>query len=111
MTRQTVKIYKSHNKIKVKFMYNDDLLDIMREFKGWYIKKDKAWVFPLHKLSDLRDRLVHEMYKVDIATEKTKTPTIEESFKDKDTVQVYGRCKKCGEGAFVNRERLCTKCN
>lgn len=109
--KQTVKIYKSHNKIKVKFLYNDDLIDIMREFQGWYFKKEKAWIFPLHKLSDIRDKLIHEMYKVDILTEKTHTPTVEESFKDKDAIQVYGICKKCGEGAFVNRRRLCNKCS
>jgi len=108
--QQTVKIYKYHNKIKVKFMFNTDLLDIMREYQGWYFKKERAWIFPLSKLSKLRDRLVKEMYNVDIISAEVKKPKLDKVFEDKDVVQVWGICKKCKREAFVNRKRLCNQC-
>ena len=31
-------------------------------------------------------------------------------FDDPDVIAVLGKCKKCGEGAFVNKDGICVKC-
>ena len=103
--QQTVTIYrdKTNKKIKVKFIYNVDLLDVMREHKGWWNKKEKAWIFSLHKLPALQDNLSSKMYRIRIITEKPTIPNEE--------VCVEGMCKKCYSLVLVNRKRLCKKCN
>jgi len=61
---QTVKIRKEGNRIKVNFMYNNDLIDIMREHNGYYFKKEKAWIFPVYKQSELYNVLTDKHYNV-----------------------------------------------
>jgi len=61
---QTVKIRKEGNRIKVNFMYNIDLLDIMRSHNGFYFKKEKAWIFPVYKQSELYNVLTDKHYNV-----------------------------------------------
>ena len=68
---EKVTIIKKERSFKVRFPYNEDLIDIMREYDGWYFKNDKSWTFPLYKLSEIRDELIHEMYQVEIKREKT----------------------------------------
>ncbi|MFW6130047.1 MAG: hypothetical protein ACOC56_02610 [Atribacterota bacterium] len=48
----------------VKFHYNEDLVEIMRDFNGFWNKKQKAWFLPAYKKSELRDELVRRMYNV-----------------------------------------------
>lgn len=66
---EKITILKRERSIKVKFRYNEDIIDIMRDYNGWYFKHDKSWVFPLDKLSEIRDELIHNMYKVEIKKE------------------------------------------
>lgn len=61
---QTVNIRKEGNRIKVNFMYNIDLLDIMRSHNGYYFKKEKAWIFPVYKQSELYNELTNKHYNV-----------------------------------------------
>lgn len=63
---QKVNIQKGDKVIKVHFMYNDDLVDIMREHNGWWFRKEKCWQFPVGKLSELYDDLTSKLYKVEI---------------------------------------------
>jgi len=63
---QTVKIRKGEKKFLVHFMWNDDLVDIMREHNGWWNKKERAWQFPNYKFDELYDELTKKMYKVRI---------------------------------------------
>jgi len=114
---QTVKIRKEGNKIKLNFMYNTDLIDIMREHKGYFFRKEKAWVFPAYKQSELYDELTSKHYRVEIVTPENQTTL---NFKlnekprnpwnDENVVSVAGHCKKCNQWGFLNREGLCSKC-
>ena len=61
---QTVKIRKEGNRIKVNFMKNYNLIDIMNKYKGFYFKKEKAWIFPVYKQSELYNVLTDKHYNV-----------------------------------------------
>jgi hypothetical protein len=69
---QTVKIRKGEKVIKVYFMYNDDLVDIMREHNGWWFHNEKCWQFPVNRLSEIYDDLTSKMYRVSITPLKEK---------------------------------------
>jgi len=118
---QTVKIRKEGNRIKINFMYNNDLIDIMREHGGWWFKKEKAWQFPIGKLTEVYDHLTNEKYNVQITKleEKSKEakkvfkPTKQEPldmFKNPDVVSIGGHCKECGQYHFIGRDGLCVEC-
>ncbi|GAH93250.1 unnamed protein product, partial [marine sediment metagenome] len=66
---QTVTIIKSEKVFKVHFMYNNDLVDIMRKHKGWWIRYEKCWQFPLWKFEEFYDDLTNNKYKVEIRKE------------------------------------------
>jgi len=115
---QKVKIRKGEKKIRVHFMYNTDLVEIMQSHRGWWFRKEKCWQFPLWKLEPLYDELTTKHYNVEI-TKLIEQPKKEDKkqsklkidyWKDKDTVSVYGRCKKCGEIGFVDKKGICVKC-
>jgi len=119
---QAVNIRKGENIIRVHFMYNTDLIDIMREHGGWWFKKEKAWQFPIGKLSEVYEHLTNKKYNVQIAKleEKVKEP-VKKSFKIKqqeplnmfknpDVVSIPGHCKKCGQYHFIGRDGLCIEC-
>ena len=61
---QTVKVRKEGNKIKINFMYNNDIIDVMRSHSGYYFKKEKAWIFPAYKRSELYNILTDKHYNV-----------------------------------------------
>ena len=61
---QTVKFRKEGNRIKINFMYNNDIIDVMREHHGYYFKKEKAWIFPVYKQSELYNVLTDKHYNV-----------------------------------------------
>ena len=63
---QKVKIRKGEKVIRVHFIYNTDLVDIMREHRGWWFRKEKCWQFPLWKLEPLYDELTSKHYNVEI---------------------------------------------
>jgi len=66
---EKVYIIKKERSIKIKFRYNTDLIDIMNDYKGWYFKHDKSWVFPLSKFEKIKDELKHLMYDVRVTKE------------------------------------------
>lgn len=118
---QTVKIRKEGNKIKLNFMYNTDLIDIMREHKGYFFYKEKAWVFPAYKQSELYDELTSKQYRVEIVTpenqtsfalEPTEKPKTEsyDVWEEEGVIGILENCKKCKQLAFCNREGLCVRC-
>ena len=69
---QKVIIRKGKDKILVYFMYNTDLIDIMRNHNGWWFRKEKAWQFPIRKFEELYDDLTNNRYKVEIRKEESK---------------------------------------
>jgi hypothetical protein len=113
---QTVKIRKEGDKIKVNFMYNDDLVEIMRQHSGYFFRKEKAWIFPLSKHEALYNQLTDAHYDVQVTVTKGQTQLpIEkvepvDNWKDKSTVFVAGHCKKCGTWGFCSKEGLCGRC-
>jgi len=113
---QRVVIRKNDNKIRVHFMYNPDLIDIMREHQGWWFRKEKCWQFPLWKFDAIYDHLKREKYSVEIrALEEKKKPEKQTKLEidywlDKEVVSVPGNCKKCGEWHFLNKDGICVKC-
>lgn len=48
----------------VKFHYNDDLVDIMRDFNGWYTPRNQTWKFPITKYEPLKSHLKKKYYEV-----------------------------------------------
>jgi len=118
---QTVNFRKDGNKIKLHFMYNTDLVDIMRSHKGYFFRADKSWVFPEAKRTDLYDELTSKGYNVHYLTPMSKAPVQiplkhEEKEFDKDhpdygdAFMVAGHCKKCNKWGFLFRDGLCGEC-
>ena len=109
-----IKIQKEGRHINVTFDYNTDLVDIMREQGGWWIRKNQCWMFPASKKSKLREELVSRKYKVEILPEKEpkeKKPFNPiDAFKDPNVVAVYDECKVCGEKRAVGKDGVCVKC-
>ena len=105
--QQRVRIYKDDKKIKVKFIYNDELVDIMRSFDGWFFRKEKAWIFPATKVSDLREELVKNKYGVDIITLESGSTDL---FQDKLVLSTFGICKECNQHNFVGENGYCVRC-
>jgi hypothetical protein len=61
---EKVRIIKINRQIKVKFRYNEDLVEIMQSFGGYWNRKERAWFFPAYKKSELKDELTRRMYDV-----------------------------------------------
>jgi len=114
---QTVNIRKEGTRIKVHFMYNTDLVDIMRDHSGYFFAKEKAWVFPASKFEELRSELIKRMYEVKIIKEEGQTQLPKQpiqatfdSWKNPSTTFVAGHCKKCGKYGFCNKDGICGRC-
>lgn len=115
---QTVNIRKGEKVFRVNFMYNNDLINIMRAHNGWYFGKEKAWQFPLWKFDKLYDELTDKRYNVKILKLEIKKAEpkpfvkmkFEDYWEDKNVVSVPGHCKKCGEWHFLGKDRLCVRC-
>ena len=113
---QTVKIRKGEKTIRVHFMWNPDLVDIMQNHKGWWFRKEKCWQFPLWKFETIYDELTNKHYRVEITKlvekpkQETKKPEINVWQNEKGVVAVYGNCKKCGRDGFINDDDLCVRC-
>lgn len=115
-----VQIKKTQRSLRVSFSYNSDLVDIMREEDGLWHRKDKNWIFPLTKLSQIREALVSKKYKIKIISETDKEKSKrfnqprkksrEELFKDKDIISVWGVCSSCKQECFIGRDGICVKC-
>lgn len=118
--QQTVNIRKEGNRIKLNFMYNTDLVDLMHMHNGYFFRKEKAWVFPLSKLEELRDELVKRMYNVHIVKEQGQATLPKEQeaprqavtdvWKEDSVFLVAGHCKKCGNYGFCSKDGLCGRC-
>lgn len=121
---QTVRIRKDKDKILLNFMYNTDLIDIMREHHGYFFRKEKAWVFPAQKQSELYNELTAKLYRVEIMNPQNQTtfnlkPRVERPKKeptfnpwdDEGVFVVLGTCKACNQYVFVNKDKLCVRCN
>jgi len=65
-----VNIILDEKKMKVKFRYNTDLVEIMQDFNGWFIRAEKAWQFPSSKFTTIRDTLKQKMYNVNVIKSK-----------------------------------------
>ena len=61
-----VKIQKDGKHINVFFSYNEDLVRLMKENRGWWSPKKKCWIFPLYKRSDIIEVLKSNLYKVQL---------------------------------------------
>jgi len=115
---QTVTIRKGEKIIYIHFSYNTDLIDIMREYKGWWFRKEKAWQFPLFKYDDLYNKLKEEKYNVRILKLEEKKlkekPKLEQTsidpWKNKTVVSVPGHCKECKQWHFLSKDGLCLQC-
>ena len=67
-----VKIRKDEKKFRVYFSYNEDLVEIMQDFKGWYNGREEYWQFPIYKFQEVYDKLKDSLYKVDLQSVKLK---------------------------------------
>lgn len=117
---QKVVFRKGENKFQVHFMYNIDIIDIMKTHHGWWYRKEKCWQFPLSKFDDVYDDIKANLYSTKIvALEKKhdriikepKTQTSLDYWKDPDTVSVAGHCKECGLWHFLNKSGICLQCS
>ena len=112
---QTVRIRKDNNRIKINFMYNDDLINIMREHHGYFYRKEKAWVFPTSKLTELYNILTNKHYNVQIVKEAQQTSipiqTSKNPWDDKEVLFVVGICKSCGAYGSCKKNGLCLRCS
>jgi hypothetical protein len=118
-----VKIQKEGNHINVYFSYNVDLVELMQELGGWWFNKSKSWMFPATMINTVREELKTKKYQVNILpeieqkqkpitkTKELKKLTLEERFKDKRVIGVYGYCKNCKKYSSLDIRGLCIDCN
>jgi len=115
---QKVKIRKGEKVIMIHFMYNTDLVEIMQSHNGWWYRKERCWQMPLWKLEALYDELTTKKYSVEITKlieqpkkeDKEQTKLDIDYWEDKEVIAVLGKCKKCGQGGFVDKDSLCVRC-
>ena len=113
---QTVNIRRGEKRIMVHFSYNNDLIDIMREHKGWWFRKEKGWQFPLWKLEQITDDLKSKKYNINITKLEEKKPTEQKQmvidyWKLPDVVSVPGICKSCKQYHLLGKSGLCSECS
>jgi len=116
---QTVVIRKGDKIIRINFTFNSDLVDIMRKYKGWFFRKEKAWQFPRSKFSTIYDELTSKGYNVHVRkmeeprykSARKQTQTKIDIWSNPNAVSVFGRCKKCGRKRFVNKDSICVECS
>jgi hypothetical protein len=114
---QTINFRKDGNKLKLHFTYNEDIIDVMRAHKGYWYRKDKSWVFPESKRTDLYDELTGKGYNVEYLTPMTqshlvveKKKEIDVNPKDEDFFMRAGYCIKCKTYGFCFKDGLCGRC-
>jgi len=113
-----IKIQKDGRHIDVKFSYNTDLVDIMRDLNGIWVYKRMCWMFPASMKSKLVEELKKNGYRVnilqDVKKKETKSNVVstsfEERFNDPDVIGVYSNCVKCGEYASLDIKKRCFRC-
>jgi len=67
---QKVRIRKGKKTIRVHFMWNDDLVDMMRDHNGWWKKSGRYWQFPIWKFDAIYGELKKNLYSVEISQMK-----------------------------------------
>ena len=118
---QTINFRKDGNKLKLHFTYNEDIIDVMRAHKGYWYKKDKSWVFPETKRTELYNELTSKGYNINYLTPmsqttletpvKKKVEKVEEIDPWKDgAFMMAGYCIKCGTWGFCYKSGICGRC-
>jgi hypothetical protein len=109
--KQTVNIRKETKQIKINFMYNVDLYDLMKKHNGWFLKKEKCWVFPLDKLDEIKKDIKGKHHTIkETISDGTETTKTENPFDTPDIVLVYGHCKICGNYCCMGKKGICLIC-
>jgi hypothetical protein len=118
---QTINFRKDGNKLKLHFTYNEDIIDVMRAHKGYWYRKDKSWVFPETKRTELYNELTDKGYSVNYLTPMSQA-TLETPVKKKvekvdefdpwadGAFMVGGVCRKCNKWGFIFKNGLCGTC-
>lgn len=115
---QQVIFRKGEKIVLVHFTYNTDIIDIMRQHRGWWNRKEKAWQFPVSKFQELYDNIKQNHYATEIRKledkeykpRKPKPQKTLDVWSDPDTVSVAGHCKECGLWHFLNKSGVCLMC-
>lgn len=114
---QTINFRKDGNKLKLHFMYNEDVIDVMRAHKGYFFRKEKAWVFPESKSTELYNELKDKGYNIEYltptsraTTEKTAKREIDVNPPKDDYFMRAGTCVKCGRWGFCFKDGICGRC-
>jgi len=116
---QTINFRKDGNKLKLHFTYNEDIIDVMRAHKGYWFRKDKSWVFPETKRTELYNELTDKGYNINYLTPMSETPlqkpvkkVVEEAIDPwKDGAFMRARtCIKCGVWGFCYKDGVCGRC-
>jgi len=106
--KQTVNIRKEDKKVKINFLYNPDLYDIMKKYNGWFFKKEKCWIFPDYQFDSIKKELEEKHYNINfISSQQTQ---VNDVFGNKDVVTVYGHCKICGVYGSLGKSQICLRC-
>jgi len=115
---QQVVFRKGEKSVTVHFMYNTDIIDVMRDHNGWWNRKDKCWQFPIGKFQEVYDDIKQHHYSTEIRKLEGKEQPVRKPRPQKtidiwsnpDTVSVAGHCKECGLWHFLNKEGICLMC-
>jgi len=115
---QQVVFRKGEKSVTVHFMYNTDIIDVMRDHNGWWNRKDKAWQFPISKFQEVYDDIKQHHYATEIQkmegqekpVRKPRPQKTIDVWSNPDTVSVAGHCKECGLWHFLNKEGMCLMC-
>jgi len=108
--KQIVTFKKNNSYFFINYEYEQELHRIMRKHEGKYQKSNTSWRFPLSKLDEIEKDIKNKGYQISISKVTDKGIVIENVFDEPDVIAVLGKCKKCGKGAFVNKQGLCTRC-
>jgi len=108
--KQIVSLKKHDSYFYISYDYEQELHKIMKKYKGKYQKSNTSWQFPLSKLDEIEKHIKSKGYQISISKVTDKGIIVENVFDDPDVIAVFGKCKKCGKGTFIDKQCLCTEC-
>ena len=109
--KQIINIRKDNKKIKIYFMYDNELYNVMKQHNGFWLKREKFWIFPEDKLESIKKDIESKGHEVYVLSKEKETYQLENPFSNPLVVAVFGNCKVCGKySGNINKTGVCLQC-
>ncbi len=98
--------------IEVHFDFDPSIVEIMRAYQGRYQPYPvKHWTFPEIRQGEIIHALKSKGFHPRIELHQKKESSNWKYPDGPDVVSVLSKCRKCGQMAFVNKDRICGRCS